>query len=849
VIRDVDEELRFHVETRREDLLREGWSEEDAAREARRQFGDLDRVREECRRIGMRREGEMRIVDLWSGFRQDLGFALRQLAKAPGGSALAILTLALGIGATTVVFSVVNSVVLQAVPFEGADELVMVREVTPQGSAFSVSDPNYLDWTERQRSFSAMGAFTLGDRTLTGVGQAERLSGFRVTHTLLPVFGIDPILGRHIAPDEDVPEASDQVVLLSEGFWESRFGGDESLVEETLTLDGLPHVVIGVVPTDRGFPGVDVFTPLRPDPASDRGNHMLQTVARLAPGSSLEDAHREMAAMGAALAQEYPEDNAGWGARVHSLREWRVGDRLTRIATFLVLAVALLLLMACGSVATMLIARATGRQREIGLRGILGGALGVLLARVGTPVVRSLGPGDLARLDQTAMDGRVLAVALAASAVAVLVFGLAPALFATRGRLFDALREGAPSTSGRHRRLRDALVVAQFALAVMVVLGAGLTTRSFARIQAVDLGFRPEGALQFSLGLPDGQYSMEERLAFLDRLTAEIGGLPGVEAAGVTMSGVFSDFQASSMVAPAENVPDRQDDFLPVSWRAVDPGFLPAMGIQILAGRNFGAGDRPPESEEALADGYEVPVIIDDHLAQDLWGTLEAVGRAVVWDDPLGPTMRVVGVVSSIRDESVQDRPRPRIYLPYTLFPWPTPSVVVRAGADPATLVPSVRSALQALDPDVPMMEVATLPEVTRERVAWPRFTMQVVSAFGLVAIVLAAMGIYGVASFGVLRRRREIGIRIALGAERGGVVGLVLRQAVRLALAGIVMGVVLAIAGGGFIRSLLYEVAPTDPATFTLLPLGLGLIAVLASWVPARRATKVDPRSALMAE
>jgi predicted permease len=870
VIRDVDDELRFHVEMRREDLLREGWSEEDAAREARRQFGDVDRVRKECRRIGMRREGEMRIVDMWGGLRQDLGFAFRQLAKAPGGSALAILTLALGIGATTIVFSVVNSVVLEAVPFEGADQLVMVREVTPQGSPFSVSDPNYLDWAERQRSFSAMGAFTLGDRTLTGVGQAERLTGFRVTHTLLPVFGIDPIVGRHIAPDEDVPDAGGHVVLLSRGFWESRFGGDESLVDETLTLDGIPHVVIGVVPTDRGFPGVDVFTALRPDAASDRSNHMLQTVARLAPGSTLEDAHRDMAAIGAALAHEYPEDNEEWGATVHSLQEWRVGDRLTRIATFLVLAVALLLLMACGSVATMLIARATGRQREIGLRaalgagrrrivaqlltesallGALGGGLGVLLARVGTPVVRSLGPGDLARLDQAAMDGRVLAVALVASAAAVFAFGLAPALFATRGRLFDALREGAPSTPGRHRRLRDALVVAQFALAVVVVLGAGLMTRSFARIQAVDLGFPPEGALQFSLGLPDGQFSMEERLVFLDRLTTEIRALPGVESAGVTMSGVFSNFQASNMVAPAEDVPDRRDDFLPVSWRAVDTGFFAAMGIRILSGRTFDAGDRPPESEEALAEGYEVPVIVDDHLAEDLWGSLEAVGRTVVWGDPTGPTMRVVGVVSSIRDETVRDRPRPRIYVPYTLVPWPTPSLVIRAEVDPAGLVPSVRSVLQALDPNVPMMEVATLPEVASERVAWPRFTMQVVSAFGLVAVILAAMGVYGVASFGVLHRRREIGVRIALGADRGGVVGLVLRQAVRLALVGIALGVVLALAGGGFIRSLLYEVTPTDLTTFTVLPLGLGLIAVLASWVPARRATQVDPRNALTAE
>jgi predicted permease len=602
----------------------------------------------------------------------------------------------------------------------------------------------------------------------------------------------------------------------------------------------------------------------------DRDNHMLQAVGRLAPSTTVAEARLDMQRIAAELAAEHPEANAGWSATVSLFSEWRVGDRLERIGAFLMLAVGLLLLMACGSVSTMLIARATGRQKEMGLRaalgagrrrivgqlitesavlGLLGGGLGVLLAWLGTPAVRALGPGDMARLGEASIDGRVLGVALATSVLSVLVFGLAPALFATRGRLFDALREGAPSVPGGHRRLRDALVVAQFALAIVVVLGAGLMTRSFAQVQAVELGFRPQGALQFSVGLPDGAFTMAERVTFLDQLSAQISGLPGVEAVGLTMSAPFSPFQASNFVAPADDLPDRQDDFVPVSWRAVDGGFFEAAGVQLIAGRIFSGADVPPEDEQAMANGYEMSVIIDESLAREMWGTPNGLGQAIVWGDPAGPTMRVVGVVSSIRDEWVQDEPRPRIYLPYAVFPWPSPVVVVRSANDPTALVPTIRTLVQRLDADVPVMDVASLPELTRQAVAWPRFTMQVVSAFGLVAVILAAMGIYGVASFGVLRRRREIGIRVALGAEPGRIVGLVLRGAVRLALVGIVLGVVLAFAMSDFLDSLLYGIEPNDAMTFTILPVGLGLIAVLASWLPARRATRVDPREALTQE
>jgi predicted permease len=804
-----------------------------------------------------------------SALRQDVGHAFRQMVRSPAATALAVLTLGLGIGAATVVFSVVKAVVLEAVPFESPERLVAVRELTPQRDYFSTSEPNFLDWAERQRAFTDLAAYTLGDVTLSGPDRAERLTGLRVSHGLFGVLGIAPVVGRIPTREEDLPGANAPVVVLSEASWRGRFGGDDDVIGRSIRLDGLPHLVVGVVPSDAGFPGVEVFTPLRADPTTDRANHMLQVVGRLAEGTTVQEARAEMGRIAAELASEYPDANAGWSATVAPLREFRVADRLTRMSTFLILAVTLLLLMACGSVATMLVARASGRRREIGLRaalgagrrrivaqlvtesavlGLVGGTLGVLLAWYGTPLVHELGPATVTRLARASIDGEVLGVAVVVSLTSVLLFGLAPAAFATRGRLFDGLHEGSASMSRAQRRVLGALVVAQFALAVVVAIGAGLTSQSFARIQSIDLGFEPEGVLQLSVGLPDGSFSAEERTAFLDRLKGQIGGFPGVEAVGVSMTSPFSSFQASNFIAPSDDVPDRQDDFVPVSWRAVDGAFFEAAGARLLGGRTFGAQDGPPPDPTGAA-GFEPSVILDEGLAQALWGTAKAVGRSVVWGDPDGMSMRVVGVVAPIHDESVEGLPRPRIYLPYSLFPWPSPTLLVRSGGDPSSLVPPIRELVHRLDPDVPVMDVATLPAVKREAVAWPRFTMQVVSAFGLVAVVLAALGIYGVASLGVHRRRREIGIRVALGAESVGIARLVLLDAARLAATGIALGVLFALATARVLEAVLYDIAPRDPLTFTAIPLGLGMIALLASWLPARRATRVDPVRAISAE
>jgi predicted permease len=867
----VDEELEFHLAMREEELGREGWSPEDARGEALRQFGSLRDVRDQCRRIGMRREGEMRIADVIDGFRQDLAFTVRQFMRSPSTSLLSLLTLALGIGATTVVFSVVNAVVLRPLPFENPHEIVRIEEVTPQGEGFSTSDPNYLDWRERQRSFTDIAAMTLGDVTLTGDGDAQQLSGLRVTYTFFPVLAMNPELGRNFLPDEDVPGGDNQVAILSSGFWTRRFGADPEILDRTIQLDGRPFQVVGVAPTDEAWPGVDVFTPLAPDATAQRNNHTIAAVGRLAPGVSFADARTDMVRIAAELAGEYPEANEGWSADLMTAEEWRIGDRLTRLGLFLMGAVTLLLLMACGSVSNILVARATTRQREIGLRAalgagrarimgqlvtesavlaILGGGLGVLLAWWATPLVRSLGPDDVARLAEARVDGQVLAVAALVSVLSVLVFGLVPALYATRGKLSDALREGASAISGSGRRLRDGLVVGQFTLAVIVLLGAGLMLRSFARLQTVDLGFAHEEILRFSLNLPPTRYSDAERVAFVHRLQQAIVALPGAEAAGINMNSPYGDFRASNFVAAAENVPDRQDGFVPVSWRSVTGEFFAASGVPLHTGRTFDGRDRPPEAMPGEGEpALEIPVIVDRNLAERLWPDGGAVGKAGVWEQPGGMPFRVIGVVGSMRDEYVDGPPRPRVYLPYDYFPWAEPTVLVRASTDPATLAPAVRNILREMDPDLPLIAVSPLDDVLRTVVAWPRFSLQVLGVFAVIALILSGMGIYGVTAFGVTRRQREIGVRVALGADPGRVLGMVLRQSLRLAVLGIIAGIVVAIGLSGFLGALLYDTAPRDPLTYGLVPLFLGATALLSAWIPARRATKVDPRSALTAE
>jgi predicted permease len=530
---------------------------------------------------------------------------------------------------------------------------------------------------------------------------------------------------------------------------------------------------------------------------------------------------------------------------VAPVRDWLVGDRLTRLGTLLLGVVGVFLLMACASVSNLLLARASARLEEMGVRtalgaarrrivgqlvtegallALVGGGLAVALAGPALGVVRALGPNDVARLAEATVDGSVLLVATAAAVGTVLLAGLAPSLLLIRRGVFTSLRSGTRSSSRSGRRVRDGLVVAQYALTVTVLLSAGLLTRSFLELQSVDLGFDPSGVVRFAVRLPNAAYDQGAREDFLLRLGAELEAIPGVEAVGATTASPFSRWRPSNFVARSDREPDRQEDFVPVSWRAVTGDYFAAAGIPLLAGRVFGPAELFPDGENP-------------------------VGRLVTWFLPGGRQCEIVGVVASARDERMDALPRPRIYRPFTFSSWEEPSVLVRTAGDPAELVPAIRRAVSAVDPSVPTIAPAPIEDDVRASVAWPRFSMQVLVVFGLIALTLAAMGIYGVTAFSVARRRPEIGLRVALGAEPAELRWMVVRAALRLAVLGIAIGVAASFAVTGLMASILYDVSATDPATFLIVPGVLALVAIASSWLPARRALAVEPRSALVSE
>lgn len=632
---------------------------------------------------------------------------------------------------------------------------------------------------------------------------------------------------------------------------------------------GIPRQVVGVVASERAWPGVEVFVPLSPDPDEGRDNQIIEAVGRLAPGVGLEDARADVAAIAEALAAEYPASNEGWGAQVITVRDWLVGPRVTRMGHFLLGAVTLLLLMACASVANLRVAEASVRLPEMGVRAALGAGrrrialqllveslvlagigcvVAVVLTYQALPLLRSLASGEVARLADAAIDAPVLAVALAAAFVSVVVSGLAPALVVNRSGVLGSLRAGARGPSGAGRRLRDLLVAGQLALAVAVVLAAGLMTRSFVRLQAVDLGFDSAGMVRFAVRLPEARYAPDERQGYLEQLQDALASVPGVEAVGATNAAPFSWSTPSNFVARSDREPDRQQDFEPVSWRAVSGDYFEAAGIRLLAGRTFRSDDgtRPVGTD---AESHHPPVIIDRALADLLWPGGDPVGRPLTWFQPGGFQARVVGVVSTVRDERIDAAPRPRLYHPYGFAPWAEPSVVVRAGRDPAALIPALRRATLSVDPEVPAMSPTLTRDDLREKAAWPRLGMQILTAFATAALLLAAMGVYGVTAFAVARRRREIGVRMALGARPAGVMGLVLRRVLVLTAAGIAAGLVLALLLTGFLDRILYDVSSLDAVTFVAVPTLLAVVALAAAWIPARRAMRLNPRDALLPE
>lgn len=864
----VDEEVRREIENHlhllERDLIAGGLDPAAARAAAKARFGDADRIGEACREIGELRDRDARRAEWLAELGQDVRYALRQMRANRRFTVVALLTLAVGLGASTTIFGIANAVLLRPFPVAAADRLILINGTTPTGSIFSVSEPDFLDLRARARTLAGIAAFgqrSLGLRSDDGV---EQLVGAAATHSLFGVMGVAPVLGRTHSAAEDDPGGDRRVVVLSHALWTRRFGAESTVLSRSIELDGVMHRIIGVMPDGFDFPGrTDVWLPLAPNPAYHRGDRRLDVVARLAPGVTPTQAAGEVASIAQQLATEYPDVNAGWGGRVRRFAEWYVSPDLRTRVYALLATVGVLLLMACVNVASLLLARAGAREREIAVRSALGagrgrivrqlltesvvlsvaGAVaGVALAAAAAPMVRGIGSAAIPRLEGLALDWRVIAFAVAACLTTGILFGLAPGLHLARGggrndAVLGVLRSGSRAIGSG--RLGNTLVVTSVALAMLLLVGAGLVGGSFLKLMRVTLGFSPEHVMTASISLSGGNGSFSERaIAFYTELERRVQGIPGVRAAGSTNIAPFSGGNTAMGFEPAEAAPQREGDYRMAGWRIVTPGFFQALDIPLIRGRLFDTSDRDPIALVAL---------INETMARRIWPGVDPIGRRLSMGS--GRVATIIGVVGDTRHVFADSVPPPTVYLAHAQFPWRAMWLTVRSTGDPTAIVASVRRELAAIDPGTPMARVQPLTQLLKDTTAEPRLTVLVFSIFALAALVLAAIGLYGIVSYTVAQRTREIGVRLALGAPPRRILGAVLDRGVRLALLGVVAGGVAGYAAAGALRTILFETEPTDAVTFVAIAGLLLGVACVASVVPARRAARTDPLVALRSE
>jgi putative ABC transport system permease protein len=805
------------------------------------------------------------------------------LWKSPGFTLVTVLALALGIGANTAIFSVVNTVLLRPLPFERPEQLVLLWETHPFGKQLGYehlpgSTANFVDWRSRNDTFEGLAALNSWNVALTGRDEPQRLTGVKASANLFSLLRVEPAAGRGFLADDERPGAN-RVVVISHGLWQRRFGSDPSVLNQTLTLDGDSYTVVGIMPAgvsfpqDMGMPAffdfsakTDLWTPyvFTDRETQNRGSHHIAVVGRLKEGVRLEQAQAQLDNIARQLEEQHPQDNKDWRVAAVSLHEQVVGK--SRLAILILLgAVGFVLLIACANVANLLLARATARQKEIAIRTALGasrwrvvrqlltesvllafvgGALGVWLAMWGVDLLVALSPGNLPRPAEIGIDRRVLGYTFLVSLATGILFGLIPALHSSRPDFSEALKEGGRGASGspRRQRARSLLVVSEVALALVLLISAGLLLKSFVGLQKVQPGFAPDNLLTVEIGLPEQKYADDRRIAdFYRQLIARVQSLPGAEAVGAVshlpLSGAeeIDGFSIEGRPDPREGGLVQSADF-----RVIAPDYFRAMGIPLLRGRAFDARDR--------ADATGV-MIIDETFARRFFPGEDPLGKRI---DEDGSRTRhsffeVVGVVGSVKHASLSADARPAMYVSYEQSGWLSMTLTVRTAAgDPANLAAAVRREVSAVDKDQPVTKISTMGETFARAVAPQRFNMLLLGIFAAVAMILATVGIYGVISYTVSQRSREMGIRIALGASRRDILKLVVGQAMLMALVGVVVGLAGALALTRLMSGLLYGVSATDPSIFVSISLLLAAVALLASYLPARRAMKVDPIIAL---
>jgi putative ABC transport system permease protein len=872
-------ELAMQLEDFYNEALAGGASEADADAYALTQVRDWDRMtqdvwladrghwRPQVERLADRfdrphasRRGVLHVI---ADALRDARYAVRQLTKSPGFTVAAILTLALGIGATSAIFSVVNGVLLRPLPYPESDALMRVYEIVPQYGRFSVAPASFLDWRKQVGSFERVAAYSTTSATIDGGEGPERVTGESVSWDTFDLLKVSPVLGRSFTAQEDLPGANG-VIVISNGMWQRRFAADPHVVGRTLSLSGEPATIVGVMPAGFYFPNrePEFWRPIAFDPVkATRGGHFLGVIARLKPGVSRAQAGAEMKTVAERLAVQYPDSSANESAEVIPLYEQIVGDIRPALLTLLA-AVAVVILIACANVANLLLVRASVREKEMAIRGALGanrirlvlqllseslvlavagGGLGLLLAWLAITPVRALGAGSVPRVADVAIDGYVLAFAAGLTLLTGILFGLAPAWQTSRAGLGEVLKDGGRSSmTSAGRWLRQVLMVVEVALSIILLVGAVLLLRSFSRITGLDPGFHPDHVLAFRVSLPNKSYPEDHnRAAFADALIDKLRTSPGIRYAGLTQSlplrgGYVLSFTIQGQPAPKPGTGPS------ANYRAVSPDYFQALGVPLLRGRTFTAQD--------VAKAPMV-AIVDQAFVRRHFPNQEPIGQGIDIGNGTDGFYQIVGVVGDMRHESLAETPEPSMYVPFAQDPFSTMWAVVRTDGDPLQQASTARNAVRSIDPALPAYSVTSLADVLGESVADRRFSMLLLAVFALIALFLAGIGLYGVVAYTVSQRTQEIGVRMAIGAQRSDVLKMVLGGGMKLALVGVAVGLVGAIVFARFVSTQLFGITPLDPMSYGVTVAVLLAIAALACLGPARRAARVDPLVALRQE